>query len=173
MHSFTLGRDTLYIFGSSNTIGLENNGCHQEFCRYRVLNEAKRGCTVGIMFRQIRNYIDADKQILHSKIILFIGVNGYESNDINAYQKDLLEGVREIASHGIKRRNIIVMSALPRGKDLKERNTQMQLLRRLHIKLKKGHFRHLNSYQTLPPKLREDPSYLFGFNDQRDRKFIH
>ena len=81
--------------------------------------------------------------------------------------KNLIEAL------GFSKENLLIMSPLPRGEGKQNRNKQVELLRTLHYRLKKHKFPVMNTFSKLPRQLRDDPAYLYGYDDQKRDKYMH
>ena len=117
-----------------------------------------------------------DPSLKESYLAIFIGTNGYQHNNPEDYMKfieDLIEATQSLVKLGFSKENHLIMSPLPRGEGKQNRNKQVGLLRTLHYRLKKHRFPVMNTFSKLPRQLREDPTYLYGHDDQKRGKYVH
>ena len=143
---------------------------------HNINNFSFRGANIRTMMDDLVERVHYDPSLKKSYLAIFIGTNGYEHNNPDDYLnfiEDLIEACHGIVRLGFSKENLLIMSPLPRGEGKQKRNKQVGLLRTLHYRLKKHKFPVLNTFNKLPKGLRDDPSYLYGIEDQKKKKYVH
>ena len=161
------------LLGGSNFIRIEypTHTLHEGFIRNTYSNLSVSGLSVHPRRgRFILDYIDADT--IDKVIILFVNSNGYALTDYSTFVTDYISAIRQILAKGYSASQIILLTPLIRGDNIRHHFDQLMQINRLKLALDQLHITHYDTYHHLPVSLR-DTSKLFGRRSIRQRSFIH
>ena len=162
-----LRKKKVFFISASNGRSLQHSNPSSEIFEQVDFYNYSRG---GMAITEIENVftnIGFSENFLY---IIFLGWNRIEN--FYDYPIKFLSALMGLLMKGFKPDNIIVMGALPKGKNYNDHQLQMNCVNKLLKELDILGFKTFNSYQNLPSHLKRIPN-LFGRTSQTDGTFVH